>query len=205
MAASRQGIRQRVSAAVGELRALQSRKSSLANHLVEQQCWGYLTSIQVQTIASLACKDIESGEGTPPDELMQLAKLGCDDKQQLQRYNVHRDFMRRVVQPRRKIDAVAHFTLPVKIKPKFNPFGRLLVGTRNHDARYAMVAPHLFVSSLWNNRRQTFFTRILGCAPEADVHAHLRSFWSKLAEDDPRVYIYIYMYIQLYSIKTHLR
>ena len=73
------GIRQRMQAEAehGPEAHYEKIKSALALHLALQITWAFVSSAQAQSLAALACKDIEAVGGTPPRNLKALANIGC--------------------------------------------------------------------------------------------------------------------------------
>ena len=73
------GIRQRMQAEAehGPESHYEKINSELALHLVLQILWAFVSSAQAQSLAALACKDIEAVGGTPPRNLKALANIGC--------------------------------------------------------------------------------------------------------------------------------
>ena len=191
----RAGARKRARETLDALTPASRSRSALADFLIQQQCWGFMSAPEVQRIADLACQDMRDAGCTAPVPLVTLAELGSPvpdarvhgSVSLCNRYNTHRDLMKRVIEPRLKIRALTLFTLPVRVKAMFGKHGRFVLAPRVVEAQYAMVSPHLFFSQLYHLRRQTFFDRILGCSTDVDVASHLRGWWSKLAADDPRV------------------
>lgn len=128
-------------------------KSQLAEHLLKQMAWGYMSTVQVQTIANLALGDImEAGlKGEQYPGLHGIAKAGTFGKRE---NNIHRDLM-----------------IISKTRCTLEPFEFNLMFEGVEDQVTTLMLPHALFSHLYHSYPASFKNRML---PDK---AKLGNFW----------------------------
>ena len=153
------GIRQRMrdEAEHGPEAHYEKIKSALALHLALQITWAFVSSAQAQSLAALACKDIEAVGGTPPRNLKALANIGCGG---LYVKNCWRDFKKLLSEP--KLTPPSSCYVPVKSK-----------SVRGYEwDEMLFVDPHVLFADLYQDKA-AWETHMLAHPRDAEI------FWEE--------------------------
>ena len=159
-AKGRGGKRQREVASTSSTAPLpKATRSALAEHLLVQWAHGFLSAPQLQTIAALSLKDIQTSGGRPLAAIEKLANLGkAGSAPEHIRSNLI-IYVKTLVSPPSALVA----KIPLKLLKGPNCGIHLL------DQSY--LEPHKWFSYLWETHREAFFARLVG--PPGAIEAFL--------------------------------
>ena len=111
------GQRQRISALEESEQAAKPKATScLADCLLEKWSWGQYSLQEVQQIASMACKDMETAAAVPPSDLKFLASLGSHGAHE---ENMHRGLLQ-WANDKCKGQMTPSFSAAFNFKPPYN-------------------------------------------------------------------------------------
>ena len=154
-----------------------SKKSHLANFLLEEWGFGRMSAVMVQKMAMHSYKDFQSKRLDSPEDLKDLAMLGSQGEHP---QNCHRD-LTRWIKRQHAILEPSFVQLPMRISHPTEE------GPTWKTVDHAMLFPHDIFAHLYEHNRLDFNHRFLGVREDVQPGPTLSHFWNSVHPRDPKL------------------